>query len=422
MKPPNTTRRTINLLDQDILCIIFSILDLFDLVRCSSVCKSWNVIINTSRLMHTLYVKQWANEASSSSLNMGGPLNVFLEDLAMQNHRSALVQGSVFVDQWKGHTVGIDQCRMKMGLILTGVGDKLMRLWSSTTYKCLEEYSLSDLGPLADFDFDENKVVGLAGTRLCIWMRHRNRSAFPLREGTFPKGLCMRYMDPDAMVGCQDGTVRVFDMYSSTCSQIIRMGDSGINCLAVGDDQLVLSGSSHGGIKLNVLGQSSNQRVSRLKPSDLQGVKTLCYNPSSHLAFAGSINGYAECWDLRKMKKLWGYRVGPNAIYSMQFLRMDMSTLVVGGLDGVLRILDQNTGEILSRCVIRSSAVKITSTNSLYGSVERKQVKRLTEDSGISNFPLMTRQPIRCIAVGMGKVVTTHNTDFIRMWRFRETK
>ena len=181
------------------------------------------------------------------------------------------------------------------------------------------------------------------------------------------------------------------------------------------------------------------------------GVKTLCYNPSSHLAFAGSINGYAECWDLRyncciyilihvltisfqsyiismllmfcrKMKKLWGYRVGPNAIYSMQFLRMDMSTLVVGGLDGVLRILDQNTGEILSRCVIRSSAVKITSTNSLYGSVERKQVKRLTEDSGISNFPLMTRQPIRCIAVGMGKVVTTHNTDFIRMWRFRETK
>lgn len=54
--------------------------------------------------MHTLYVKQWANEASSSY--MGGPLNVFLEDLAMQNHRSALVQGSVFVDQWKGHTVG----------------------------------------------------------------------------------------------------------------------------------------------------------------------------------------------------------------------------------------------------------------------------------------------------------------------------
>lgn len=33
-----------------------------------------------------------------------------------------------------------------------------MRLWSSENYKCLEEYSLSDLAPLVDFDFDESKV------------------------------------------------------------------------------------------------------------------------------------------------------------------------------------------------------------------------------------------------------------------------
>lgn len=30
------------------------------------------------------------------------------------------------------------------------------------------------------------------------------------------------YFDPAAVVGCDDGAVRVFDMYSRRCSQIIR--------------------------------------------------------------------------------------------------------------------------------------------------------------------------------------------------------
>lgn len=34
--------------------------------------------------------------------------------------------------------------------------------------------------------------------------------------------LSYRYFDPEAVVGCEDGTARVFDMYSRKCSQIIR--------------------------------------------------------------------------------------------------------------------------------------------------------------------------------------------------------
>lgn len=32
------------------------------------------------------------------------------------------------------------------------------------------------------------------------------------------------YNDPEAVVGCEDGTARLFDMYSRKCSQIIRYG------------------------------------------------------------------------------------------------------------------------------------------------------------------------------------------------------
>ncbi|XP_056692160.1 F-box/WD-40 repeat-containing protein At3g52030 isoform X2 [Spinacia oleracea] len=368
--------------------------------------------------MHSLYLERWGNEASSSSMDMEGPLNMVLEDLATQRHRSALVEGSFIVDQWKGHTAGIDQCRMKMGLILTSGGDKFMRLWSSENYKCLEEYSLSDLAPLVDFDFDESKVVGLTGTRICIWRRNGTRSIFPSREGICTKGLCMRYMDPEAMVGCEDGTVRVFDMYSKSCSRIIRMQNSRVTCLAVGDDQLVLSGSPYGSIAVS--GLLSNQQVATFTPPNMRGVETLCYNPCSHLVFAGSSNGYAACWDLRKMQSLWNTRVSPNAVYSMQYLRNDTSTLVIGGVDGVVRIVDQNTGKILTRCVMDPSVAKLTSRNSLYGSVERRKVKRLKGDGAIGSIPMTARPRIKCLAVGMGKVVTIHNTEYIRMWKFNK--
>ncbi|KMT18781.1 hypothetical protein BVRB_2g028960 isoform B [Beta vulgaris subsp. vulgaris] len=418
MKPKKEKKSSFNSVDEDILPIIFSYLHLFDLVRCSCVCKSWNVIISRSRLLHSLYLKQWANEASNSSFDMGRPLNVIIEDLAMQHHRSVLVQGSVYVDQWKGHTSGVGQCRMKMGLILTGVGDKVMRLWSSENYKCMEEYSLSGLTPLVDFDFDESKVVGLTGTRICIWRQHGKRSIFPSHEGTFTKGLCMRYSDPEAVVGCEDGTVRIFDMYSKTCSRIIRMHSSHATCLALGEDQLILSGSAYGGVAVS--GLVSDQRVATLKCANLRGVKTLCYNASSQLVTAGSMNGWAACWDLRTMELLWGARVSPNAIYSMQYLRTDKSTLVMGGVDGVVRILDQNTGEILTRCVMEPSKAESTSINSLYGLVERKKVKRITDDETIGDIPLTARPPIKCLAVGMGKVVSTHNTKYIRMWKFNK--
>ncbi|GAB4832517.1 hypothetical protein Ancab_006538 [Ancistrocladus abbreviatus] len=419
-KRPQMPPTTIQSLEQDTLCIIFALLDFFDLVRCSSVCKLWNLIINRSKLLHALYKKRRGyGDPSNSSIHSDRSLKIHLEELAMQHHRSTLHKGSVFIDQWKGHTIGADQCRMRMGLVLTGVGDKAMRIWSSENYKCLEEYSFSDLSPLVDFDFDESKIVGLLGTRICIWRRNGNRSLFPSREGTFPKGICMRYVDPEAVVGCEDGTARVFDMYSRKCSQIIRMHSGSVTCLALSEDQLILSGSSLGSI--SVSGLSSDQLLATLRSADRTGIKALCYNPSSQLLFAGSSSGSASCWDLRKMRMLWENRVSPNVLYSMQHLQHDTSTLVVGGIDGVLRVVDQNTGHILSRYVMEEGPAASTSFKSLYGVVERKRVKRLSEDESIDSIPRTARPPIKCLAVGMKKVVTTHNGKYIRVWKFRES-
>ncbi|KAL9421030.1 hypothetical protein AB3S75_038571 [Citrus x aurantiifolia] len=409
-KRSSKPRATIESLNGDIICIIFSSLGFFDLVRCSAVCKSWNAIINRCKLLQLLYCKLHGFSNTS-----GSSLRLHLEELAMKHHRFALEESRIDIDQWKAHSVGVDQCRMKRGLILTGVGDKVMRLWSLEGYKCVEEYSLPNAASLVDFDFDESKIVGLVGTRICIWRRNGLRSVFPSLEGTFMKGLCMRYFDPEAVVGCEDGTARVFDMYSRKCSQIIRMHCAPVTSLSLSEDQLIISGSSLGSIA--IAGLSSDQRVATLRSTDCTGIKTLCYNPCSRLVFAGTTAGYASCWDLRTMKSLWETRISPNVVYSLQHLQNDTSTLVVGGIDGVLRVLDQNTGEVLSRCVMDIGSAS-SSSNKVSGVIERNEGRRLSAGCCIDRIPKTIRPPITCLAVGMKKVVTTHNSKYIRLWKF----
>uniref|UniRef100_A0A7N0TTN2 F-box domain-containing protein n=1 Tax=Kalanchoe fedtschenkoi TaxID=63787 RepID=A0A7N0TTN2_KALFE len=374
---------TIHCLDHDLFCIIFSFLDLFDLVRCSAVCTFWNRIVCRSQLLHALFHRH--STVSTPATSSDKCLTVHLEELALERHRSFLLHGRIDVDQWKCHSVGISQCRMKMGSLLSGVGDKAVRIWSVESYKCLEEYYVPDMVQLDDFDFDESKVVGLIGTRICIWRRHGKRSTFPSHEGTLPKGICMRYSDPEAFVGCEDGTAHVFDMYSRRCSRIISM-----TCL-------------------------SDQRVATLKPSGSAGIKTLCLNRSSHLVFAGSTAGHVYCWDLRKMKMLWETKASTNVIYTLQAMHNDKSTLAVGGIDGVLRLLKQDTGEIVSRCVMETEA-PARSTRKIINA--RRCGRRISEDTQIDSIPRTLRPPITCLAVGMKKIVTTHNCKNIRVWKF----
>lgn len=392
---------------------------MFDLVRCSLVCKFWNEILE-SRSLRVFYERKLRNDASSSRSfeHTKKSLRVILRDVAMEQHRLALQCGRFHVDQWKGHSTTISQCRMKMGTLVTGVGDKVIRLWSLDRYKCVEEYSIPDTLSLVDFDFDESKIVGLIGSHLCIWRRNGKRSVFPSLEGKFIKGSCMRYFDPEAMVGCDDGSVRVFDMYSRRCSQIIRMHSAPITCLCLSEDQLILSGSTSGNI--TIADPSSVQKVATLRSSDFRGIKTLCLKPSSQLLFAGSAVGYTYCWDMRTRKLLWNTRVSPNVVSSLQHMQNDKSTLAVGGIDGILRFLNQNDGNIVSSCIAEDRL--LSTYQSHPGSIQRRKGKRLPEDTyiNIDAIPRNSRPSITCLAVGMKKVVTTHNTRDIRLWKFKD--
>ncbi|WZZ75271.1 F-box/WD-40 repeat-containing protein At3g52030 isoform X2 [Brassica napus] len=354
------------------------------------------------------------HQLGSTSLEQ--PREIDVEDFAMKHHKMALLRGRIEIERWEAHSHRFSQCRMKKGLLLTGVGDKVMRLWSLDSYKCMEEYSLPDAASLVDFDFDESKIVGLVGTRISIWRRNGQRSIFPSREGTIPKGLCMRYIDPEAVVGCEDGTARIFDMYSKTCSQIIRTHGGPITCLSLSDNQLFLSGSSLG--RVTVSDPLLDQPVATLKSTiTAGGIQTICFNQGSNLAFSGTTAGYVSCWDLRKMRRVWENRVSPNVVYSIQQLKNDTSVMVAGGIDGVLRFVDQKRGRVLSSCIMDDKVSTVLRRQSQVV-VEKRRGKRVSQDVEIDKIERKTRPQISCIAMGMKKVVTAHSGKFISVWKF----
>ncbi|KAL8555340.1 hypothetical protein ACS0TY_003230 [Phlomoides rotata] len=429
LRPPSakimrrSSATSIETLGNDALCLIFAFLDLVHLIRCSAVCKSWGTVIKRLKLLQIQYHKQHQTGCPAGVPDLSNYpevlINAQMEQVAMDQQRLSLKDGPVDIFQWKAHAVGFRKCRMKMGLILTGVGDKVMRLWSAESCRGLDEYLLPDM-PLIDFDFDEGKVVGLVGTRICIWKRSGTRSLFSSHQGLFTNGLCMSYVDPQAVVGCEDGKVRVFDMYSRQISQLIKMHHGAVSCLSFSDEQLIVTGSSLGSISISDL--SSDQRVVTLRTANyLASIKTLCLNPRSNLLFTGSSTGHASCWDLRTLRKVWETRVSPNVIYSMHHLRNDKSTLVVGGIDGVVRIVDQDSGEVLSRWMLEQN-VNTSLNRSTVNSVvfEKKKATKLSEDVRIDLMP--NRPPIFCLGVGMQKLVTAHNDRFIRVWKFGSNK
>ncbi|KAK8958280.1 F-box/WD-40 repeat-containing protein [Platanthera guangdongensis] len=418
--PRGTLRVPIHSIGADMLCIVFSRLDPSVLVRCASVCKFWNDIIYSSTLMSDLYYKVRLHCESSSMLSAPIEMKRYFEDLALEQHRLSLLGSSTEVHQWRAHSSRISLCCLRRGLILTDAEDKVMRLWSAESCKCLKEYCNLNKDPLVDYDFDENKIVGLTGSQMCIWTLKTGKSLFQSREGIFTRGICMRYIDPEAVIGCDDGRARIFDMYSGKCTRIIRMHSGAVSCLALTEDQLVLGGSNFGSVTVADL--STGVQSASLKSLSHAGMKSLYSSIHSHLVFAGSTAGYVHCWDLRTSRLLWETRVSPNVVYGVHHLPSDASTLAVGGLDGVLRILSQNTGKILSNLIMSTSRAKLDgSTSSGSGSRVKRKAEAVSADTEIHNIPRCQRPPITCLGVGWQKIVTAHNEKYLSLWRFNQS-
>jgi hypothetical protein len=135
---------------------------------------------------------------------------------------------------------------------------------------------------------------------------------------------------------------------------------------------------------------------------------------------------------LRTLRPLWETRVSPNVIYSAHHFPGDTSVLAVGGIDGVLRLICQRTGDTI-RSFIMDAGQPTQSSSRLQAEkkhgrpaesgprkqVEKKNAREIAPDAWLDNIPTNLRPQITGLSVGMRKIVTTHGENYIRVWKFR---
>ncbi|KAL2612325.1 hypothetical protein R1flu_024017 [Riccia fluitans] len=380
--------RTVYDFGTDILLRIFSRLDPGSLAVCSAVCTSWHSVIKSSpslwRTAYFLKFVRWRARAEETASTSSRTLSDSEWKARFVDEEQILrLTGPSSYRSWKAHSGRVNCCKMVMGLIASGSSDQTARIWSAKTLQCLEQYRVPHKAPVVQIDFDENKVIGAAGKEILLWSRSANRRV--LRHMGGHSEICsMCYTDPDVVVGCVDGTVRVFDLYSSRCTQIFRQHTDAVKGVVLDSaTHTMASGSTDG--KVELYDAHSGQKIaSLLRPSAMTGITCLQLSSSTHTLIAGSWGGDLYCFDLRKRKMLWKTRVGGSAVSCLHSPVYSSAVICTGGLDGSIKAFRADSGE------------RITTT------CEARKTPRMV--------------PILSVALNLTRIVTAHTDSFMTMY------
>lgn len=98
-----------------------------------------------------------------------------------------------------------------------------------------------------------------------------------------------------------------------------------------------------------------------------------------------------------------------------------MATVAVGGIDGVLRLVCQRTGDIIQSLVVDGDR-PAESTSRSRQQIEKKRVRKVDPNAELDSIPRRLRPQITSLSVGMKKIVTTQGENYIRVWKFRPTR
>ena len=128
---------------------------------------------------------------------------------------------------------------------------------------------------------------------------------------------------------------------------------------------------------------------------------------------------------VRTKQSLWSVRVAPSSITSLHMASYDTTTLYVGSINGIITLLDSESGTMLKHCAVtrggkdcvlrkETRADGSLSLKSFAGKLVDVSLEKLLE-----KIPGEQRLPILCLRAGMTRFVTTHPDGSIRLWHFQ---
>eukprot|EP00850_Spirogloea_muscicola_P018027 SM000161S02409 [mRNA] locus=s161:10902:12952:+ [translate_table: standard] len=256
-------------LPEDALLRIFALLGVRHLGICLRVCSTWSHIISRSRSLwksaagpvlaeanrlmpKELTLTQIEHELSNrASKKLRADPKESVEELQAlavdDDRRRRFLKGPVEVRVLRGHEGRVTCCGVSGQTVASGGVDKLVRIWRARTGTQCAVYPMPNGSPVADLTLDEFKVLAAGGTEIAIWNWHTGELLRQFVNDAQPiRSICCA--DENMVCGLEDGTMRLYDLYSSKCKYIFRGHRSCVTSLYIGPNSELLSSCSKNGI------------------------------------------------------------------------------------------------------------------------------------------------------------------------------
>ncbi|GAQ84438.1 hypothetical protein KFL_001890020 [Klebsormidium nitens] len=446
----------------DCLDHILKRLSATQVAACAAVSSDWRASIQASPgLWQTLYNGRYGGGPGGTQnpprRGMADPPD-WKACLVDKEHRKSLLLGDYQLRTLEGHSKRVNACAIDLDIVASASSDTTVRLWSLSSSRCLSTLQAPNRSPVVDLQLDQHKVAAAAGADVVLWKRLSEPGQCRLLRilgGHGQRVRAISFDDTDLAAACQDGTLRLYDLFSGSITSILRPHSSAaLTTVALNVEyDLLLTGSSDGSLCLSAA--SSGERSANLLPQHpAQEVTCAHLDAPRSMVFAATPRGLT-CWDVRYAKPLWS-RTDARAVSSVHRPQYSSSLVVSANLAGEIQILDAGNGRTLRSLTGKSSAQlekvgDTLSTLSSEGKVDRgERGLRGSETSSAStaqlSFPRKRPReawvdashsggdeakkglgdgagvgrtaPLLCVRAGMTKIVGAHTDHTLTAYDF----
>lgn len=249
--------------------------------------------------------------------------------------KKRILKGSFTKEVYEGHKGGVYSLQYDGHTLVTGSGDRTVRVWDTTTQECTHVLSGHTSGVCCLSYSDSRVISGSWDKTIRIWDLKSGESKV-LRAHV--NGVrCLQVKGNTMVSGASDKIIFVWNLEQAQCELILKGHDSGVYCLEFQDTKLV-SGS---GDKTMRIWDMNTGKCNRIIRGHLGEIYTLKFE--RNMLVSGSGDKTLRIWDAETSECLRAM-IHPDAVYSCSIID---NLLVTGCGDNRLRFWDVRTGECL---------------------------------------------------------------------------
>jgi len=226
-----------------------------------------------------------------------------------------------------------------------------------------------------------------------------------------------------------DHTIRLWEVASGFCYRTLQFQESQVNVLAITPNKQYIAAGGHPQIRLFELSTNNPQPIMTFN-GHKGNVIALGFNKEGRWMFSGSEDGSVKIWDLRN----------PNAVHDFEYkeactcvvLHPNQKHLLCSHQNGELRVLDQQTGQVLHSVYpdgeTSIQSVSIDSSGRYFSAVNNKGMCMVYEiGSDFSSLNLVKkwkahdRYILKCLFSPNTKMLATTSADHTaKIWNLED--